>query len=116
MPDNNFLQKSKTYRTGVVAMSISKLLITLFICTLSSQYVLAKEFPLRFEELDTDANAFVSKDEAKVRKDLVKNFKKIDEDKDGKLSISEYQAYEGKGRYQPPEETETPELGAAPVE
>lgn len=97
-------------------MSISKLLISLFISAIASQYALAKEFPLMFEELDVDANAFISKDEAKVRKDLVKNFKKIDEDKDGKLSISEYQAYEGKGRYQPPEETETPELGASPVE
>ena len=75
-----------------------------------------KEFPLLFGELDTDADTYISIDEAGVRKDLKKNFKEIDSDNDGKLSLTEYQAYEGKGRYEPPEETETPELGAAPTE
>ena len=89
----------------------------MFFASMFSQLSFAeKEFPLLFGELDTDANAYITKDEANVRKDLKNNFKEIDLDRDGKLSLTEYQSYEGKGRYEPPEETETPELGAAPSE
>jgi len=98
-------------------MRTPTILISLFLSTLFIHYaVAAEEFPLKFEELDTDGNAVISKDEAKVRKDLKKEFKNIDKDGNGKLDLSEYQIYEGKGRFEPPEDTETPELGAAPTQ
>lgn len=97
-------------------MIFKKLLVSVFLTTFVSSVTAAKSFPLLFEELDTDANAYISKAEAKVRKDLEKNFNKIDLNGDGKVNITEYQAYEGKERFQPPEDTETPELGAAPLE
>lgn len=97
-------------------MIIKIVLACVFLSIAATSIAQEKTFPLMFEELDTDANSYISKSEAKVRKDLEKNFKKIDLNGDGKLNISEYQAYEGKGRLQPPEDTETPELGAAPLE
>lgn len=98
-------------------MRIPTILIGLFLSILFSHHaVAAEEFPLQFGELDTDGNGVISKSEATVRKDLKKKFKNIDKDGDGKLDLSEYQAYEGEGRFEPPEETETPELGAAPTE
>lgn len=97
-------------------MSNIKLLFSFILLSVTSSHLAAADFPLQFGELDADNNAYISSKEASVRKDLVKNFKKIDRDADGKIDLSEYQAYEGKGRYQPPEETETPELGAAPTE
>jgi hypothetical protein len=70
--------------------------------------------PVVYEDLDTDANGYITKDEAKVRKDLLKNWDKADTDGDGQLTVTEYINYEGKGRLEAPEDLETPELGAAP--
>jgi hypothetical protein len=70
--------------------------------------------PIVYEDLDTDANGYITKDEAKVRKDLLKNWNKIDTDGDGKLTVTEYINYEGKGRLEAPEELEISEPGAAP--
>jgi|GEM_PF-3073963 len=95
-------------------MHFSKLPAMLFIGAIVSQPAVAAEYPLLFEEIDANADGYIDKEEAKVRKDLVKNFKKIDENKDDKLNLAEYQLYEGKEAYEPPQETETPELGAAP--
>ena len=75
----------------------------------------AEEFPLAFEAIDTDADGYISGEEVVLRKDLAQHFKEVDKDGDGQLSLTEYQNYEGKGRYAPAEETETPEIGAAPV-
>lgn len=70
--------------------------------------------PVIYEELDTDADGYITKAEAKVRSDLLKNWKQVDTDGDGKLTVTEYINYEGKGRLEAPEDLETPELGAAP--
>ncbi|MBD3619312.1 MAG: calmodulin [Chromatiales bacterium] len=72
------------------------------------------EVPMTFEDLDRDANGYISQSEAAARKDLKAGFAAIDRDGDGRLTIGEYQAYEGKGRMSPPEESEVPEPGAAP--
>ena len=97
-------------------MNHSKLITGLLLFVFTAAIAVAEEYPIKFEILDADSNAYISKTEASVRKDILKNYQEIDKDKDGVLSLSEYQAYEGKGRFQPPEETETPELGAAPAE
>ena len=70
--------------------------------------------PVVYEELDTDANGYITKDEAKVRKDLLKNWEKVDTDGDGKLTVTEYINYEGKGRLEAPGDLEISEPGAAP--
>ena len=70
--------------------------------------------PVVYDELDTDADGYITKGEAKVRPDLLKNWKQADTDGDGKLTVEEYIGYEGKGRLEAPDDLETPELGAAP--
>ena len=72
------------------------------------------DVPMAFEELDRDANGYISKSEAGAREDLEANFATVDKDGDGKLNINEYQAYQGMGRMTPPEESEVSEPGAAP--
>lgn len=89
------------------------LFASLFICANSFS---GTSIPITFEELDTDANNFISKDEGKVRTDITKNWKSIDKDDNGKLDVTEYSAYEGKDRFSPPEESSVSELGAAPIE
>lgn len=70
--------------------------------------------PETFEELDTDGDGYISKPESTARLDLEVNFDSIDKDGNGRLNIKEYEAYQGKGRMSPPEESEIPEPGAAP--
>ncbi|HDP89589.1 MAG TPA: hypothetical protein ENN42_06485 [Thioalkalivibrio sp.] len=72
------------------------------------------DVPMTFEELDRNADGYISAEEAAARPDLAKKWDKADTDGDGRLTIGEYQAWAGKGRMSPPEETETPEPGAAP--
>ena len=81
---------------------------------LAGATVWAAEAPKTFEELDADGNGRISKQEAKDQKSIKRNWAKIDADKSGELDISEFSAFEGIGRYTPPEESETPEPGAAP--
>lgn len=80
--------------------------------TAASAY--AADLPVIFEDLDTNADGCISKQEAKARQDLVKNFVEIDKDKSGTLCVDEYTAYENKGKLAP-DEVEVPEVGAAPV-
>lgn len=70
--------------------------------------------PVIFEDIDTDHNGAISRDEAKVRMDLTSNFGEIDKNGNGSLSVDEYTAYHNKGRLVP-EEVEIPEPGSAPV-
>lgn len=76
--------------------------------------VYAADRPVIFEDLDTNADGCISKQEANVRPDLVKNFVEIDKDKSGTLCVDEYTAYENKGKLAP-DEVEIPEVGAAPM-
>ena len=80
----------------------------------SSATAIAADRPVIFEDLDTNADGCISKQEAKVRPDLVKHFVEIDKDKSGTLCVDEYTAYENKGKLAP-DEVEVPEVGAAPV-
>lgn len=97
-------------------MKIKLLFISLTSSLLFVTNISAADMPIAFEELDQDASGYISSDEAKARDDLVQNFKEIDSDNNGKLNIDEYQAYEGQGLNEPPEDSETSELGAAPYE
>lgn len=90
------------------------LIVTFFSGLLFAASVQAEDAIKTFGEMDTDASGYISMDEARASKDIADHFKSIDTDADGKLSIDEYQAYMGEGRNSPPQETETPEPGAAP--
>lgn len=70
--------------------------------------------PEVFDDIDSDADGYISKAEAKVRADLIAHWNSVDKDKDGKLDIDEYVAYESKSGFAPAE-VEIPEVGAAPV-
>lgn len=88
-------------------------LILLF-SLLSCSAAFAQGEPIIFEEIDTDHNGAISREEARVRMDLSSNFAAIDTNGNGSLSVDEYSSYHNKGRMVP-EEVEIPEPGAAPV-
>ena len=88
-------------------------IVTLFT---ASSFLIAAEVPKTFDELDTDHDGYISKSEAQNTKDLSKDWAKADKDKNDKLDVSEFSAFESKGRFVPPEESEEPEIGAAPFE
>lgn len=67
-----------------------------------------------YEDLDTNADGYLSSSEARANMDIAGKFKQIDKNADGKINIEEFQAYMGKHRQSPPEEMEIPEPGAAP--
>jgi len=71
--------------------------------------------PATFDEIDADGNGFISKAEVKNRKELRDNWKKADKDKDNQLDVSEFSAFEGREMFQPAEDAEEPEPGAAPT-
>lgn len=91
--------------------SMPILLLSLFV--FSATYA-QEGGPVIFEDIDTDHNGAISRDEAKVRMDLASNFDEIDKNGNGSLSVDEYTDYHNKGRLVP-EEVEIPEPGAAPV-
>ena len=72
------------------------------------------DFPMTFEALDIDGDGYVSNTEAGARADLTESWKAIDKNTDNQLDITEFSAFESKGRFTPPEESEEPGLGAAP--
>ena len=69
-----------------------------------------------FEELDANSDGYISKDEAMAQKSIERNWAKADKDKNGRLDISEFSAFEAAGKYEPPEDREIPEPGAAPLD
>lgn len=69
---------------------------------------------LTFEETDANADGYISKQEAKAYKDLYSNWDKVDTNKDGRADSKEFTRFESTGRFEPPEDSETSELGAAP--
>ncbi|MDT8384482.1 MAG: EF-hand domain-containing protein [Gammaproteobacteria bacterium] len=68
-----------------------------------------------FDGLDRNADGYISKDEAKAYKGMHKNWSKVDTNKDGRVNIDEFIKFESTGRFEPPQDAETPELGAAPM-
>ena len=68
-----------------------------------------------FDELDVDSNGYISKQEAKASKDFKWKWRKADKNGDGRIDIDEFTAFMGKGRFEPPEETESEGIGAAPM-
>ena len=89
---------------------VSLLAGTLFLCGPA----VAADYPATFESVDTDGNGYISDSEAKARPDLSQNWKDIDTNADNQLNITEFDAFESRGRYTPPEESEEAGLGAAP--
>ena len=49
--------------------------------------------PRSFQDLDTDGDGSISKDEAAADPALTQSFGTLDQDADGKLTSAEYQAY-----------------------
>lgn len=94
-----------------------KILFTLVSAMLLlSGNIYAKSPPKIFDTIDADADGCISKEEAKVRPDIVKSFAKIDKDKGGTICIDEYTEYQNRreGNFSP-EDYEAPEVGASPV-
>jgi len=73
-----------------------------------------EEYAQTFEQIDIDGDGYISVEEARVRKGLSEKLLIIDANADGKLNSDEFSAFEGKGRFTPPEESEISEPGAAP--
>ena len=94
----------------------TKLAFVLFVVSFISWAPLmsSEVLPTAFEEIDADTDGVISHTEGNVRPDITRNWALIDKNEDGKVDVTEYAAYEGKNRFSPPEESSTPELGAAP--
>lgn len=95
-------------------MSRKTLILTLLPCLFCSAGIQANDALLTFEEMDSNANGYISSYEAKASEDIANGFKEIDTNADRKINITEFQAYMGKNRVSPPEDMETSEPGAAP--
>ena len=95
-------------------MNNKLLTLTLFTCLFVSTGIQADDALLSFEEMDRDTNGYISLNESSANEDMANIFSEIDTNGDGKINITEFQSYMGKGRVSPPEEMETPEPGAAP--
>ncbi len=67
-----------------------------------------------FEDIDSNHNGAITREEAKVRKDLARDFDEADTNGNGTISVDEYTTYHNKGQLVP-EEVEIPEPGAAPI-
>jgi len=89
-------------------------MFTLFTCLFLSTGSQASDALLSFEEMDRDSNGYISLNESTANEDMANIFSQVDSNGDGKINITEFQAYMGKDRVSPPEEMETPEPGAAP--
>jgi Ca2+-binding EF-hand superfamily protein len=81
---------------------------------LSASLAIAEDLPTTFEQFDADGNGYISTEEATARQNLSDNFQASDKNGDGKLNSAEFSAFEGQGRFTPPEASEIPEPGAAP--
>lgn len=75
----------------------------------------ADEPKLTFEALDGDGDGYISQTEAQAQKELSEHWKQADQNKDNKLDISEFSAFEGRERFTPPENMEEEGIGAAPT-
>lgn len=73
-----------------------------------------KEAAITFDQIDANGDGYISKEEAKVSRDMTRNWAKADKDKNGHVDISEFSAFESQGRFTPPTDLEEPEPGAAP--
>lgn len=87
--------------------------LPLFIISGMAASVNADEGPLTFDALDDDRNGYLSQSEASQRPDLKEKWATADKDANGKLDISEFSAFET--RMVPPDDMESPEIGAAPT-
>ncbi len=70
---------------------------------------------LVYEDLDTNADGYLSRSEVASDPTLYEEFDRVDSNGDGKINIDEFVAEEGRGRFVPPEENEVSEIGAAPT-
>ncbi len=69
-----------------------KKLLAISVLSMTAMFVQAGETEQEiFELLDTDGNGLVSQEEAKVLPELTPLFADLDTDKDGQLSLAEYE-------------------------
>lgn len=72
------------------------------------------DYAATFESLDKNGDGYISSEEAAGRPDMAESWTMIDQNSDGQVTITEFSAFEGKGKFTPPEESEEPGIGAAP--
>ena len=85
------------------------LVLMLFFCG----NIFAEEVKL-FDDIDDNGDGYITKQEARDLTEIKANWGKADTDKDGKIDVSEFSAFEGREMFQPVE-VEEPEPGAAPT-
>ena len=86
---------------------------TLLLC--SSIATKAEDIFVLYEDIDFNADGWISPEEAKQRADLFENWHLIDTNADGLISSMEYLRYEGSDRYGLPYEAQDMDPGAAPL-
>ena len=93
-----------------------KTLITFFIgVVLTCATAQAEDSYVVYEDIDFNADGWISPDEAVQRADLAENWHQIDTNNDGLISSMEYLKYESLERYGLPYEAQDMDPGAAPL-
>lgn len=69
-----------------------------------------------FEQFDTDGDGFISKTEAMENENISKNWTQADKDSNNKLDVSEFSAFESREMFNPADDLEEAEPGAAPTD
>jgi Ca2+-binding EF-hand superfamily protein len=67
-----------------------------------------------FESFDGDGNGYISKSEANKEAELMENWSIADADKNGRVDVNEFSKFAASGRFEPPDDAEISEPGAAP--
>ena len=82
-----------------------------FFCT----SVLASNNFYIYENIDSNTDGWIDRNEAAQRQDLIQNWHEIDTDNDGVIGDLEFLRYEGKDLYVPPYDSQDMDPGAGPL-
>lgn len=68
-----------------------------------------------YENIDSNTDGWIDRNEAAQRQDLIQNWHEIDTDNDGVIGDLEFLRYEGKDLYVPPYDSQDMDPGAGPL-
>jgi len=89
------------------------LIVVISVCALYAPVTMSSL--LVFEEIDSNVDGWIDRQEASQRQDLIQNWHMIDSNKDGLIGDIEYLRYEGRDMYVPPYDSQDMDPGAGPI-
>jgi len=95
-------------------MKIKYLLLSVAVTVTSTAFAEQSSSDATFKKLDRNSDGYISIKEAAENAALVKSWKTLDTDTNEKLEMSEFSAFEEEQDFTPPQNSDTPDIGAAP--